>query len=94
MINMIDTDDVSASYDGTFHIEAETKIPQLRRHFQMDIFFNENVCISIQISLKFVPKGPTNNVPALIQIMAWCRPGDKSLSEPMFISLLTHICLT
>ena len=24
-----------------------------------------------------------------VQIMAWCRPGDKSLSEPMMVSLLT-----
>ena len=30
------------------------------------IFFNENVSISIEISLKFVPKGPINNVPALV----------------------------
>ena len=26
--------------------------------------------------------------------MAWRRPGDKPLSEPMVISLLTHICVT
>ena len=26
--------------------------------------------------------------------MAWRRPGDKSLSEPMVVSLLTHICVT
>ena len=30
------------------------------------IFFNENVRISIKISLKFVPKGPINNIPALV----------------------------
>ena len=35
------------------------------------IFLNENVRISIKISLKFVPKGPINNNPALVQIMAW-----------------------
>ena len=28
-------------------------------------------------------RGPINNIPALVQIMAWCRPGDKPLSEPM-----------
>ena len=27
------------------------------------IFLNENVSISIKISLKFVPKGPINNIP-------------------------------
>ena len=30
------------------------------------IFLNENVWISIEFSLKFVPKGPINNNPALV----------------------------
>ena len=25
--------------------------------------------------------------------MAWCRPGDKPLSEPMMVTLPTHICV-
>ena len=58
------------------------------------IFLDENARISMKISLKFVPKGPINNIPALVQIMAWRRPGDKPLSEPMMICLLTHICVT
>ena len=68
------------------------------RHFADDIFkyifLNENACISLKISLKFVPRGPINNIPSLVQIMAWRRPGDKPLSEPMMIILLTHICVT
>ena len=44
------------------------------RHFAdytfKGIFWNENVRISIKISLKFVPKSPINNIPALVQIMA------------------------
>ena len=44
------------------------------------IFLNENVLISIKVSMKFIPKGPINNIPALVQIMAWRRPGDKPLS--------------
>ena len=47
------------------------------------IFVNENARILINISLKFVPKGPINNIPALVQIMAWHQPGDNPLSEPM-----------
>ena len=39
--------------------------------------------ILIKISVKDVPKGPIKNIPALIQIMAWRRQGDKPLSEPM-----------
>ena len=58
------------------------------------IFLNENVRISIKISLKFVPQVPINNIPALVQIMAWRRPGDNPLSEPMMVGLLTHICVT
>ena len=58
------------------------------------IFLNEIVSISIIISLKFIPKGPINNIPALVQIMEWHLPGDKPLSEPMMIILPTHICVT
>ena len=68
------------------------------RHLTDDIlnsiFLNENVWIPIKISLKFVPKGAINNIPSLVQIMAWRRPGDKPLSEPMMVSLTTHICVT
>ena len=63
------------------------------RHFADDIFkcifLNENVWIPIKISLKFVPKGQINKIPALVQIMAWRRPGDKPLSEPMVVNLLS-----
>ena len=58
------------------------------------IFLNEDIWISINISLKFVPEVLISNIPALIQIMAWRRPGDKPLSEPMMVSLLTHICVS
>ena len=44
------------------------------------IILSENVCISIKISLKFVPKGPINNIPSLVQIM--------------MAILSTHICVT
>ena len=57
------------------------------------IFLNENVWSLLQISLKFVPKVPINNIPALVQIMACHRPGDKPLSKPMMVNLLTHICV-
>ena len=34
-----------------------------------------------------------NNIPALVQIMAWHRPGNKPLSQPMTVSLLMHVSL-
>ena len=50
---------------------------QNARHFADDIFkcifLNENVWISIIISLKFVPRGQINNIQALVR-------GDKPLS--------------
>ena len=68
------------------------------RHFADDIFkwifLNENVWLPIEISLKFVPQDPINNIPALVQIMACRRPGDKPLSGPMMVRLPTHICVT
>ena len=68
------------------------------RHLPDDIFkgffLNENEWISLKISLKFVSKVRINNIPALVQIMAWRRPGDKPLSIPMMVSLLTHLCVS
>ena len=38
--------------------------------------------------MEFVPNGPINNIPALVQMMAWHRPGDKPLSEPMMANFV------
>ena len=67
------------------------------RHFADYIFkwilLNENELIWLEISLKFVPNVSINDFPALVQIMAGRPPGDKPLSKPIVISLLTHISL-
>ena len=89
--------------DTTARISENYVINTLRprqngRHLSDDIFerifLNENVWISINISLKFVPRGQINNIPTLVQVMAWRRAGDKPLSEPMMVRLPTHICVT
>ena len=41
------------------------------------IFLHENVWLSIKISLNVFPMGRINNIPALVQIMAWHLRGDK-----------------
>ena len=91
------------SYNVVVNIHLLSKVNTLRlrqnrHHFADDvlksIFLNENVSIPIEISLKFVPKGPNDNIPVLVQIMAWRRPDDKPLSEPMMVRLPTHICVT
>ena len=58
------------------------------------IFVNEKVWILVKIPLKYVARGPINNIPPFVQIMAWRRPGDKPLSELMLVSVPTHICVT
>ena len=58
------------------------------------IFLNENVGLSLKISLEFIPNIRINNNPSLVQLMAWRRPGDKPISEPMMVCSPTHICVT
>ena len=69
---------------ATFNSSAPV---QNDHHFTDDtfkcIFVNEKFCISIKNSLKFVAKGPIDNNPAMVQIMAWRRIGDNPLSQPM-----------
>ena len=76
------------------HIEVEIKWTHFTDDIFKCIFFNEIFLFPIKISLKFVPRSLINNIPALVQIMAWRRPGDKPLSEPMMVNLSTHICVT
>ena len=46
------------------------------------IFLNENNKIPIRFSLKFF-WSPIDNKPALVQVTAWRRTGDKPLPEPI-----------
>ena len=62
--------------------------PFPRRHFQM--LFLQWKCMNIDwILIEVSSWGPINNIPALVQMMAWHRPDDKPLSEPILVSLLT-----
>ena len=68
---------------------------QNTRHFADDIFKcsfkNEKFCISIRISLKFIPRGPIDNKSALVQVMAWDRTSNKPLPEPMLTQFTDHM---
>ena len=82
------------SWDGT---EWWTRWTPFRRlHFHVHFLQCKLLYfyILINFSLKYVRKGPIENNPSLVQIMAWRRLGDKPLSEPMMISLPTHICVS
>ena len=76
------------------YCQLESKCsPFRRRHFEMHFLEWNYIWISINISLKFVSRGQISDIPTLVHIMAWRRPGDKPLSEPMKFSLLTRICV-
>ena len=75
------------------------------RHFPDDIFkyisLNEIVWISIKISLKFVPKGPINYIPKLVQTMVGAGQATSHCLNQWWLvywrihaSWLTHICVT
>ena len=67
--------------------DNSSPLGQNGRHFTDDIlkciFMNDMFYVLIGISLKFVPNGPVDNKPALVEVMAWHRPGDKPLPESM-----------
>ena len=76
-----------SSFTVSLHNLITLRPRQNYRHFADHIFkyifFNENVWISLNISLKFVPKLGINNIPSLVLITAWRRIGDRPLSKPM-----------
>ena len=47
----------------------------------MTTILHDKFCISIRISLKFIPKARTDNMSALVQVTAWHRADDKPLHE-------------
>ena len=70
------------------------KLRQNGQHFAHNIFkgifFNENIWISINISLTFVLKGQINNI---LVVNGLVLTRDKPSSEIMMVSLLMHVCL-
>ena len=71
-------------------LETKTNVRRFADDVFKCIFLNENGWILIKISLKCVPKGPINNIPAFVQIMAWCH---HHLNQ-WWPSSMTYICIT
>ena len=78
---------------------------QYLTHWGRDIFANglqtfSNIFSWMKImnfdtdSLKIVSKGRIDNIPFLVEKMAWRPPGDKPLSALMMVTLQTHTCVT
>ena len=96
--NKLKSRETSLAYNLLYNRLNSLRPRQNRRHIADDVFkcnfLNENVWIPIKISRKFVPKGPINNIPTLVQVIAWRRSGDKPLSEPMMAQFNdVYICV-
>ena len=67
------------------------------RHFPSDmfncIFLNENVWISLKMSLKFVPEVRINNVAAFVQIMAWRPPVYWRIYASLGVKLVIYVSI-
>ena len=46
-------------------------------------YFTWSLSIFVKTSLKFVPKGLLRDNSTLVQVIAWCRIGNKLLPIPM-----------
>ena len=61
-------------------------------HFPDDIFkcifLNENARISIEVSLKFVPRDPIDNKSSLVKVMACRLLGATPLPDPMLTQFI------
>ena len=56
----------------------------LMKMYEFRLTFHCSLFLGVQLTI----------FPTLVQVMAWRRPGDKLLSEPMMVRLPTHICVT
>ena len=68
---------VSMMLDDNNTLRSRQKCRHYPDEFFKCIFVNETIWISITISLKFVPKDPINNVPALVQIWLGAGPATS-----------------
>ena len=94
-VQFSELDDISQTGQSRLTLWGRDKMAAISQTtFSNAYSWKKNVWISIKISLEFVLRFPISTIPALVQIMAWRRPGGKPLSEPMMVSLLTHICVT
>ena len=82
-VNMSRASSPHRIYACLTHLPPDKMVDILSDDIFKGIFLNKNARILIQNSLKFVPKSPIDNRPALVQVMAWRRRGDKPLPEPM-----------
>ena len=55
-------------------------------------FLAKNILILFKISLKFAPNDLTDNMSALVQVMAWCWTGDKPSPDTMLAHIYIYIC--
>ena len=86
---------------GTFVLAQFINTLRLRQNcsyftddiFMNEIFWNWFFLNLLKISLKCVPKVQIHNIPALVQVMAWCRSGDKPWTNDGLVYWLIYASL-
>ena len=58
------------------------KVPFCRQHFDLNFFYGQILYVD-QNAFKIIPNSPIAKNWVLVQMMAWCQTGDRSMSEPM-----------
>ena len=77
-------------------VNSPHKGPVTRKMLPFDdviMFMNENLCILIWISLKYVPKGSIENKSAMVQVIVCRRTGDNRYLNQCLPSSPTHMCM-
>ena len=84
------------SYPGLTHWGRDKMAVIFQTTFSNNFSWIINAWISIKISLKFVPKGPIDNIPALVQIMAWHRQVTSHYRNQWWLDIDAYndICIT
>ena len=90
-LNVLTKTEVTVSYPS---IKSQTKSIIFKT--MTDLFMNGNEILNFNTGSLVTPYAVLDHdlhllIPALIQIMACHLPGDKPISEPMVVTLLTHV---
>ena len=75
----------------TIHWGRDKMVANFLTTFSNAFYWMKIYEFRLQCHWSLFPKVPNNHIPALVQIMAGCRPGDKQLSEPIMVNLPTHM---
>ena len=78
----------------TLSPDSTHKIKDLYEFHQVSMIFHGTSIVQLSLLVLYNYTSIIEAESTQTQIMAWRQPGDKPLSEPLMVNLLTHICVT